>query len=140
MGRFGVTKCCRALEGTVGSRLEIEVMSNPDLYSSSTSSKVHVSGSHWTRNSYTHVDRRLWRMRLSSKLDSVWCMAALFPGESLPLRGCIVGRTFRLRSDLFLAIKFLPLAGKSSVMQGPQRVPSYREGKVGQSRGLSMES
>jgi len=47
----------RSAEGTTSFRLVIEVMSNPNLYCSSASPRVHGSCSHLTKNSSTHVER-----------------------------------------------------------------------------------
>jgi len=82
------------------------------LYCSSASSKVHISGSHWTRNSSTYVERWLWRARLGSHRAKIWWIAALSPGASLPLRGsCVVG-PLRLGAVLCPAAPTFPFAGK----------------------------
>ena len=76
--------------GTKFSRLVIETMSNPSWYCSRASPKVQCSGSHWTKNYITHVDRRPWRMCLGSPRASICWVEALSPGTSLPRRGLIV--------------------------------------------------
>ena len=66
VGRLAVTKVSRSWVGTVSSRVVMDTMSNPNLYCSRASPRVQCSGPHWTRNSSTQVERRLWRTRFGS--------------------------------------------------------------------------
>jgi len=77
------------------------------LYCSCASSSVHISGSHWTRNSSTHVKRRLCLTFLGSARAKTLRMDALPPEASLPRRGSMVGVGFRLDAGSRLDIFFL---------------------------------
>ncbi len=79
--------------GTPFSKLVIVSMSNPRAYCSRASPKFQYSGPHWTRNSSTHVERRLCLTRLGALRANSCRMGALSLGASLPRRGSmVVGR------------------------------------------------
>ena len=88
-------------EGMLSSKLMIDVISKPKRYGSSTSPKVHVSGSQRTRNSLTHVDLRPFLIRLGSERAKIWRMAAVAPEASLPRSGSTDVWIFLFRPELF---------------------------------------
>ena len=137
---FAATKDCMSCEGTFSSKLVIEGISNPDRYCSSASPRVHFSGSHWTKKSSTHVERRIKRMRLGSHRPKMWCMARLSPGTSLPLRGSDVVATFSSKTALCLATSVLPFARKLSIMRGPSCAVACGRGWVPFNKVPSMDN
>jgi len=108
------------------SRLVIETMSNPIVYCSCASSKVQISGPHWTTNSSTCVNRRLCLIFLGSARAKTLRMEAFSPGASLPRRGSMVGADLRLEAALRLGPRVLFVL-KWRTMRGP----SLRVGREG---------
>ncbi len=109
--RLAVTNWRRSWVGTPFSRLVIDIMSNPRAYCSRDSPKVQCSGPHWTRNTSTHVERRLCLTRISSLRASIFRMDALSPGASLPRRGSMVIDCILLAPVCPRGVLDFPLAG-----------------------------
>ena len=116
--RFTLTNCWRSCWGTPLSRLVIETMSNPIMYCSCASSKVQISGPHWTPNSSTCVNRRLYLIFLGSARAKTLRMEAFSPGASLPRRGSMVGAECRLEAA-FLLGPLLLFVLRWRTMRGP---------------------
>jgi len=94
--RFTLTSSCRPCVMIPSSRLVIDTISNPNVYCSCASSSVRISGPHWTKNSSTHVKRRLCWTFLGSARAKTLRTDAFHPGASLPRRGSMVVVGFRL--------------------------------------------
>jgi len=117
VGRLEATKGIKSWEGTVSSRLVIDLMSNYRLYLLRASPKVQFSRPHRTRNSSTNVDRRPCRTRLGSHRARICWMAALSPGASLPRRGSTVVTMLRLWFARRRGAPDWPFVGKFSTMR-----------------------
>ena len=115
--RFAVTKGCKAYDGILSSRLLIEVTWNPNRQCSSASSRVHVSSSHQTIISSTHIDRRWRQMRMCSQRAKMWCMAALSPGGFTAFEGFDYGDNLSFRDCLVLGSARYFFARKLSTMR-----------------------
>jgi len=112
--RFAEMKGCRELRGMFSSRLVIDIISKPNRHCSSASPKMQVSGSQRARSYSTHADRRQCLIRMGSDRAKIWCMTAVSPGASLPLRGSTVVWIFLLRPGRFCGMCsaiFVVLAG-----------------------------
>jgi len=128
--RFADTKGCRKWEGMLSSGLVIDKMSKTKRYCSNTSQKVHVSGYQRNlRNSSTHVNRRPDLIRLGSERASIWCMHAVMPGASLPLRGSAVVWIFSWWPGLLGGMRsviFAERAGPLEIFEVPHAKGSRR--------------
>ena len=93
-------------------------MTNPCACCICTSRRVKSSGSHWTRNSSTNVNRLLCLMRKGVHLARTRLMPAFSPLALLPRRGSLVVSAFRLRSSFRLSAFLRRGDGKCSVSLG----------------------
>ena len=92
--------------------------------------RVHYSGSHWTMDSSTQVNRRLCLMRMGLARAIMWCMVALSFGASLPLRGSTVVEVFRVCFAQEFSARVVPLAWKVSAMCGSRAEFVCGEGRL----------
>ena len=126
--------------GTPFSKLVIVSMSNPRAYCSRASPKLQCSGPHWTRNSSTHVERRLCLTRLGSlRANNCW-IDALSPGASLPRRGSMVVGRILLAPACPRGVLPFPLARKFKNKRVRCVLLTAARAEARFERELSMES